>query len=315
MKIIPIKDFENDYAITDQGTVIDLYDNSVKVAYALNYFKHSQSSVDLYKDGELVLTISIKELVLRHFFNCGLNVKQITFIDGNDKNFSPYNMIVEKYPYSYVNNLGMTKPVEILGYNQNGLHVLNQDQIDEYDRIHNEKMEEIKQLKAIERKEKSLKNRKIPLPGTPERVAHDKMMEERRAELGRIQSVHVKLKRYKDFAEKFGLPFDVTYEDVVELHEKQNGKCAISDEEFLPGGSFKFLINDLDEGIVKGNIQLGKYGPTIRRLIEFMNTKPKKEKVITFKVTNDQYNEIKDLAIKTGSTVSKIILEKVFQNS
>jgi hypothetical protein len=68
MKTLPIIDFENEYVITDEGNVVDLYDNEIKTTYRMNNFSANLLVVDLYKEGELVLTISIKQLVVLHFF-------------------------------------------------------------------------------------------------------------------------------------------------------------------------------------------------------------------------------------------------------
>lgn len=316
MKIIPITDFENEYAITDEGKVLDLYDNSEKVSYLIKSFKLNQPAVDLYKNGEFIITVTLKELVIKHFFNANVtNFKEIRFIDGNKDNLSPYNMETHGVPSTYVNKkLGLIKPPQIYRYNENGKYLVNQEEMDQYDELCRLRSLE---LSKIRKKEYKVKNRKIPLHGTPEREVWEEKRKLKQIEKAIKTSIETRFKNYSEYCSTYNQPFDLTEEDIHEQYDRQNGICVISEEKLDLAKPFKILTQNTDLGFVKGNIELGMYGPSIRLLISKVRNMKKvnKEKTVGIRVTWEQHEKLKAMAKESKKPLTTVILSKVFPNS
>ena len=251
MKIIPITDFENEYAITDQGTVIDLSDNSVKIPHNIKSFNLNRPAVDLYKNGEFVFTITIRELVLTHFFKLSPSyyTKQIN-VDPND--YSPYNLEVRPYEtHGYVNSYNLTKPAPIYRYSDNGVYLVNQHEIDGYMKVKNTLSEENRKRSKEKAKLSNKLKRKTPLPGTPEREAWAK---ERKL----ISKINGKLSYIEKSAQRMNIPFSLSSKDVLDLYNIQNGVCIASEEKIDLNKIYSIMPKDLDLGYVLNNVTLIK---------------------------------------------------------
>jgi hypothetical protein len=301
MKIIPITDFENEYAITDKGTVIDLLDNSVKIPHIIKMFNINQPAVDLYKDGELIFTVTIRELVIKHFF--GQSEYSKTRLLNNDNNdYSPYNIEVSNYhSATYVNKYNMIKPYPIYRYSDNGVYVINQSEIDEYMETKNKLAETHREASKEKRKlERQLKRRKTPLPGTPER---EEWVKERKL----IYKLNAKLKYIQQCSQKMNVPFNLTAKDIIEIHNLQNGLCAGTEEVIDLNKIFTIIPKVPEYGYVPNNVDLIKklkqqYAP--RKLKE---SKELREKPITFRVSEDEYNIIVERSKEKDLSVSEFI--------
>lgn len=305
MKIIPISEFENEYAITDQGTVIDLSDNSTKVSYIIKYFAINQPVVDLYKNGEFIFTVTIRELVLKHFFGLSLNHK-IHFLNGDNNDYSPYNLELSLHNTEkrYVNRHKISKPAPIYRYSDNGPYAINQDEIDEYDNIKNKLAEVYRQESKEKRK---LAERKTPLPGTPER-------EEWAKERKLISKLNKKLKYIQECSQKMNIPFNLTAKDVIDLHQSQNGICVGTEEIIDLNKVFTIMPKVPEYGYVRNNVDLlktrrkfGIYKPRKVKPLEDIKTKQ-----IVFRITENEFSAIKDKAKESDLTVSEYILSKIF---
>lgn len=305
MKIIPISEFENEYAITDQATVIDLSDNSIKVSYLIKYFNINQPVVDLYKDGEFMFTITIRELVLKHFFGLSLNHK-IHFLNGDDNDYSPYNLEISHHNVNkpYVNKHNISKPLPIYRYSDDGRYAINQAEIDEYYDIKNKLAEEYRKESMEKRK---LAERKTPLRGTPER-------EEWAKERKLISKLNQKLKYIQGCSQEMNIPFNLTVKDVMDVYQLQNGICVGTEEMIDLNKVFTIMPKVPEYGYVRDNIDLiktrrkfGLYKPRKVKAIEDIKTKQ-----IVFRVTESEIKMIKDKAKENDLTVSEYIVTKLF---
>lgn len=301
MKIIPIKDFENDYGITDNGDVIHLFDKSIKTPHYMRSYNIDELSVDLYKDGESLLTRTIKYLILVHFFEVDEPFNWIVdFIDGNKNNLSPYNLEITRFTKNvYVNYYGMTKPTAIYGYNENGKYMINQDELESYNMKISELSDERNKVTKQKRKESA---RKLPLKGTIEREEYDKKTKIR-------QKIEGKLKSAFKTSKSCLIPFDITYEDVMEVYETQNETCPITSEKIELDSKFKFILLEYDKGFTKNNIMIGNIGKRIRKTKINEESKTLKNKQIVIRFDENEYMKIKELATEKKITVSELIRE------
>lgn len=310
MKTLPITDFENEYTITDEGNVIDLYDNEIKIAYRMNHFGINLLAVDLYKEGEFALTISIKELIILHFFKIDIDNKKVNYLDGNPDNNSPYNMEVTINKDGFVKRYNVNRPSPIYRYNENGPYLVNQDVYDEFER----KLIENKKEMDEARKVKKYYERKIPLKGTPERVEHDKKMKIN-------ANIKSKLNGYINLCNKFNVLFDLNHEGLIEVYDKQDGICFLTGEKIDLMGKFYVVPVDHEKGFVKDNLQIRNIGPSFRKcfnlpsVVRKITDKPREEikgKKIVLRVTDIQYNKIEQMVKLSGLTISDYIREKIF---
>lgn len=307
MKIIPITDFENDYAITDQGTVIDLSDNSIKIPYTIKMFNINQPAVDLYKNGEFVFTITIRELVVRAFFNLPISYR-VKQINGDINDYSPYNLEIHPYEakHRYVNSYNLTKPISVYGYSDNGVYVVNQDEIDDYIKVKNKISEENRKVSKENRVKIKSSQRKTPLPGTPEREAWAK---ERKL----INKINAKLSYIKKIAEKLNEPFNLCANDIIDLYNTQNGIC-IATEEIIDLNKVYTIMPKIPElGYVPNNIDLIKTRRQ-RNIYNPRKLKPESEvrlKQIIFRVTENEFTEITYRAKNNNLGVSEFIRSEI----
>lgn len=156
----PIKDFEQDYALTDRGEVIDIHTGKVK----LTHFRGSMSEprVDLYKDGVLLLNIRVIELIVKQYSEVGgISHYDITYLDGDDTNLSFDNLQITNKPNSYVPKISIPKPQKVYGLTIEGLYVKNQSDIDQIRRINYEssiERQKLNNLKSTKKYQKFLKS-------------------------------------------------------------------------------------------------------------------------------------------------------------
>lgn len=245
MKIIPIKDFENDYAITEDGNVIHLCDNTIKTPYALKRYDDKKLLVDLYQHGKIKLTITIKELIIYHFFGANKTGLKIEYIDGDSDNLNVYNLKLSKHANGPINTFGLTPPVKIYMYSENGPYIVNQSDLDQF--------KEQTKINRLNRnfisRDKIKYKRLIPLRGTPEREEHDKKNVIKNIIKGKIRHC-------KKISEKYLIPFNITYHDVIKQHELQGGICALSLNTIELDKGFKIILKDINTGFCCGNIIL-----------------------------------------------------------
>jgi hypothetical protein len=314
MKTLPIIDFENEYVITDEGNVVDLYDNEIKTTYRMNNFSANLLVVDLYKEGELVLTISIKQLVVLHFFKMDNNKKTINYLDGNTDNNAPYNIEVIVDKDKFVKRYNVYKPAPVYRYNENGPYIFNQDALDEFERNMIENKKEMEEAKKIMMDNKKYYERKVPLKGTPERMEHDKKMKIN----AKIKS---KLDGYKNLCDKFNILFDLDRDRFLEVYDKQNGICYLTDDKINLTEAFYITPIDPLKGFIKDNLQIGKTGPSFRKCFNLPSVERKfnnrvleemRDKKIALRVTKQEHSDIERMAKIAGITISEYMREKIF---
>lgn len=316
MTTLPITDFENEYTITDEGHVIDLYDNEIKTSYRMNNFALNLLAVDLYKDGEFILSMSIRELVILHFFKINNDNKRVNHLDGNPDNNSPYNMEVIVNKDMFVKRYNVDKPAQIYRYGENGPYMVNQEAYDEFERKlmeNKEQMDEARKVKKYYYKKETY-TKKLPLKGTPEREEHDKKMKFN----ARIKN---RLDGYKKLCDKFNILFDLNHEGLLEVYDKQNGLCYITDDKIDLMKKFCIVPIDHEKGFIKENLQIGNVGPSFRWSFNLpsverkITNKPReeiKDKKIILRVTKNEYSEIEHKANLNGITISAYARKKIF---
>jgi uncharacterized UPF0146 family protein len=110
----PIKDFEQDYVLTDKGEVIDIHTGKVKLTHVRGSM--TEPRVDLYKDGVLLLNIRVIEIILRQYIEVGgIAHYDITYLNGDDTNLSFDNLQITNKPNSYVTKISVPKPHKVYG--------------------------------------------------------------------------------------------------------------------------------------------------------------------------------------------------------
>ena len=125
----PIKDFEQDYALTDKGQIVDLHTGKVKVTHTKGDIPDLR--VDLYKDGILITNIRVIELILKQYFDVTTIAHyEITYLDGDSNNLSLDNIRIVNKPNSYVAKISKPKPQKIYKLTLDGAVVINKSDID-----------------------------------------------------------------------------------------------------------------------------------------------------------------------------------------
>jgi hypothetical protein len=156
----PIKDFEQDYALTDKGEVIDIHTGKVKLTHVRGSIPEPR--VDLYKDGVLLLNIRVIELIIKQYSEVGgISHYDITYFDGDPSNLSFDNLQITNKPNSYVPKISVSKPQKVMGLTMEGFYIKNQSDIDQIRRINFESSIERQKLskpKSTKKYQKFLKS-------------------------------------------------------------------------------------------------------------------------------------------------------------
>jgi hypothetical protein len=103
------------------------------------------------------------------------------------------------------------------------------------------------------------------------------------------------------------VPFNLTAKDIIEIHNLQNGLCAGTEEVIDLNKIFTIIPKVPEYGYVPNNVDLIKklkqqYAP--RKLKE---SKELREKPITFRVSEDEYNIIVERSKEKDLSVSEFI--------
>ena len=244
MEIKPIEGFDNDYGVTPDGKIVDLVTNKVKVTYKRG--NELKPRVDLYKDGELIISMYVIDIVVFHYVGRLTNTYyEITYKDGNYDNCSIDNLVATQKNH-YIPKKQIKKPFKKWELSTNGLVLINGDEIKE---VINENSERSK----IRQSTKKRLDRKIPVKGTPERKEHDEKMKHK-------QVISKMLNCLKSKSERIGVNFNLTYDTIMDVYMKQKGLCVLTETpltlERKKNNSLKILVVNKNEDITKENILL-----------------------------------------------------------
>jgi len=156
----PIKDFEQDYSLTDKGEIIDIRTGKVKLTHVRGTIPEPR--VDLYKDGVLLIDIRVIELIIKQYSEVGgISHYDITYLDGDNTNLSFDNLQITNKPSDYTPKISISKPQKVYGLTIEGLYVKNQSDIDQIRRINSERSFErirLNKLKSTKKYQKFLKS-------------------------------------------------------------------------------------------------------------------------------------------------------------
>ena len=244
MEIKPIEGFENDYAVSSNGTILDLVTNKIKVTYKRG--NELKPRVDLYKNGELIISMYVIDIVIFHYVGRLTNTYyEITYKDGNYENCSIDNLVATQ-KNTYIPKKQIKKPFKKWELSTNGLVLINGDEIKE---VINENGERTKIRQSIKKK----LSRKIPVKGTPEREEHDEMMKGKKIIGGMLDCL-------KSKSERIGVNFNLTYDTIMNVYMEQKGLCVLTEIpltlERKKNNTLKILVVNKNEDITKENILL-----------------------------------------------------------
>lgn len=244
METKPIEGFEDGYVVSSDGKIIDLITNKVKITYKRG--NELKPRVDLYKNGELVISMYVVDIVVFHYVGKLPSTQySVTHRDGDHDNCSINNLEIITRNY-YVPTKQIKKPFKKWELSVNGPILINGDEIKD---VITKNSERAKLRQSIKKK----LNRKIPVRGTPERESHDERIRNREIINGMLDYLKVK-------SEKMGVNFNLTYDTIMDMYMEQKGLCAVTETpltlERKKNNTLKIIVVNKKEDFTKDNILL-----------------------------------------------------------
>lgn len=162
----PIQGFENDYFITEGGDIIDLDTGKIKPHYVRG--NETRPRVDLYKEGMLLFSIYVIDIMCMHFFGKFTKTYYtVNYKDNDCGNLSLSNLEIISND-NYVTTQQIKKPKKIYDMTVNGPVIRNIDEINQIRELNFENSKIKSELRKLKRKTGRPRGRPRKIQKNPE---------------------------------------------------------------------------------------------------------------------------------------------------